>query len=163
MASGNVLATLHPYANEPPGSNYAIADVRNGHPVLAFDDTTSWAAIWTFVLPDNYGGGGLSVEVESAAASATSGTHAWTGEIERMDNSSTDFDADSFAGAQSSANTNVPATSGQTIKQTIAFTSGANMDNAVAGDTVRLRLKRDVATDNAVGNAQVVMVRVKET
>ena len=49
------------------------------------------------------------------------------------------------------------------MKQSINISTGANMDNAAAGDTVRLRLKRDVANDNAVGNAQVVMVRVKET
>ena len=154
MASGNILATLHPYANEPPGANYAIADIRNGHPVLAFDDTTSWAAAWTFVLPDNYGGGGLTVEVESMAASATTGTHGWTVEVERMDNGTTDFDADSFAAAQTITAANVPGTSGQTMKQSINISTGANLDNAVAGDTVRLRIKRDVANDK-IGRAHV--------
>lgn len=162
MASGDTLAVFVPYQNEPPSSNYATAGLRNGHPTLQFDDTTSWAAIFTSVLPRNYSGGGLTVSVHYSAI-ATSGTIAWTGEVERMDDNSLDIDADSFASAQSSSNKTVPGTSGQTDLNTIAHTSGANMDSLAAGEQFRYRLKRDVATDNAVGNAEITAIEVKET
>ena len=41
--------------------------------------------------------------------------------------------------------------------------NGANMDNLVAGEPFRIRIKRDVANDNAVGNVQLLLVEIKET
>lgn len=163
MASGDTLCIFHPYQNEPPSSNYAIADIRNGHPVLAFDDTTSWAAVFTDILPRNYAGGGITVYVHSMAASAITGTHGWTVEIERIDAGSTDFDSDSFASAQTISTATVPGTTGQVMVQNVAISNGANMDSLAAGEPFRLRLKRDVANDTAVGNAQLVAVEIKET
>lgn len=162
MASGDTLAIFHPYDNEPPSSNYATLNQRNGHPILEFDDTLSWAAVFTGVLPRNYGGSGLTVYVHASAV-ATSGTMGWTVEIERMDDSSLDIDADSFASAQTVTAATVPGTSGQTLVLNVAISSGANMDSLAAGEQFRLRLKRDVANDNAVGNVQMTMVEVKET
>jgi hypothetical protein len=163
MASGDTLAVFHPYDNEPPSSNYATFNVRNSHPILEFDDTTSWAAIFTGLLPRNYAGGGITVYVHSMAASAVTGTHGWTVEIERMDDGSTDFDSDSFASAQTISTATVPGTSGVAMVQNVAIASGANMDSLAAGEMFRLRLKRDVSSDNAVGNAQVLAVEIKET
>lgn len=163
MASGDTLNIFHPYQNEPPASNYAIADLRNGHPCLAFDDTTSWAAIFSDILPRNYAGGGITVYVHASAASATTGTMGWTVEIERMDDSSLDIDADSFAGAQTITATTVPGTSGQTLVLNVAISSGANMDSLAAGEQFRIRIKRDTANDSAAGNTQITMVEIKET
>jgi hypothetical protein len=162
MASGDTLAVFTPYQNEPPASNYALADLRNGHPVLAFDDTTAWAAIFSGIMPRNYAGGGITVYTHAAAV-ATSGTMGWTVEIERIDDSSLDIDADSFAGTQTITAATVPGTSGQTLVQNVAISSGANMDSLAAGEQFRLRLKRDVANDSAAGNTQLVMIEVKET
>ena len=162
MASGATLVTFHPYQNEPPATVYATAGLRNGHPTLQFDDTTAWAAVFTGILPRNYGGGGITVYVH-ASAIATSGTMGWTVEIERMDDSSLDIDADSFAGAQTITAATVPATSGQTLVLNVAITAGANMDSLAAGEQFRLRLKRDVANDTAVGNTEMTMLEVKET
>lgn len=163
MASGDSLVIFHPFDNEPPSSNYAQADLRNAHPILAFDDTTAWAAIFTGLLPRNYAGGGITVYVHSMAASAITGTHGWTVEIERMDDGGTDFDSDSFASAQTITAATVPGTSGESMVQNVAISSGANMDSLAAGEMFRLRLKRDVANDTAVGNAQVLGVEIKET
>ncbi len=162
MASGDTLAVFHPYQNEPTSSNYALADLRNGHPILAFDDTTAWSAVFSDILPRNYAGGGLTVYVHASAV-ATSGTMGWTVEIERMDDSSLDIDADSFASAQTITASTVPGTSGQTLVLNVAITSGANMDSLAAGEQFRLRLKRDVANDSAVGNTQVTLIEIKET
>lgn len=164
MASGDTLAVFRPWDNEiTASSNYAVQDIRNGHPVLAFDDTTSWTAIFSGILPRNYSGGGLTVYIHAAAATATSGTMGWLIAIERMDDSSLDIDADSFASDVTVTATTVPGTSGQTLVLNGAFTSGAAMDSLAAGEQFRLRVKRDVANDNAVGNVQITMIEVKET
>ncbi len=162
MASGDTLAIFTPYQNEPPATNYGIADLRNGHPILAFDDTTSWAAIFTSILPRNYAGGGLTVYVHASAV-ATSGTMGWLIAIERMDDSSLDIDADSFASDVTVTAATVPGTSGQTLVLSGAFSSGAAMDSLVAGEQFRLRVKRDVANDTAVGNVQITAIEIKET
>ena len=67
------------------------------------------------------------------------------------------------ASAQTITAATVPGTSGQVLVLSVAITSGANMDSLAAGEPFRLRLKRDVANDNATGNTQVVMVEIKET
>ncbi len=162
MATGNTLVTFHPYQNEPPSANYAVADIRNLHPILAFNDTTSWAAVFTGILPRNYSGGGLTVYIHAAAV-ATSGTMGWLVAIERMDDSSLDIDADSFASNITVTATTVPGTSGQTLVLNAVFSSGAAMDSLVAGEQFRLKIARDVANDTAVGDVQITMVEVKET
>ncbi|RRH98096.1 hypothetical protein EH240_20080 [Mesorhizobium tamadayense] len=152
-----------PIDNEPPSSNFASLDTRNGHPVLEFDTTTQEAAIFSGVLPVAYAGGGLTVEVYFAADTATSGTIGWDAAIERIDTSSLDIDADSFASAQTISAAAVPGTSGQILKSSVAFTSGAQMDSLAAGEAFRLRIRRDVANDTATGDAQLLRVVVRET
>lgn len=161
--TGQTLAVFGPADYEPPSSNYAQFGVRNLHPYLAFDTTTGWSAVFSGVLPRRYAGGGLTVVLHTMMASATSGTIGWLISIERMDDSSLDLDADSFASTQTIAAATVPGTSGQTLIQTGTFTSGAQMDSLVAGEQYRLKITRDVANDNAAGDAQLVMVELRET
>ena len=164
MASGDVLCWLHPYGSEPPSAAYATQDTRNGHPVLDFQDTTDEAAVWTAYLPANYAGGGLTVIVEWAATTATTGVTRWDVSIERIDASSLDIDADSFASAQSVDGT-APGTSGQVLYSSVGFTSGAQMDSLAAGELFRLKLSRDAnhANDTMAGDAEVLGVTIKET
>lgn len=162
MASGQTLLTFQPYDNEPVSSNYAVAGLRNFHPTLDFDDTTSWTAIFSGILPRTYGGGGLTVNLHAAAV-ATSGTMGWLVAIERMDDSSLDTDADSFASDVTVTAATVPGTSGQSLLQTAVFSAGAAMDSLVAGEMFRLRIKRDVANDTAVGNLNLFGVEIEET
>ena len=162
MASGNTLCAFFPHDNEPPSSNYATMSTRNGHPTLQFDDTTSWQAIFTAVMPQTYSNAtGITVYV-TATAVATSGTMGWLLALERMD-SATDLDADSFATDQTVTASTVPATSGQPLTLSLAITKGANMDSVVAGDTFRLRVARDVSNDTAVGNTELMSVEIRET
>lgn len=74
MATTDSLVIFRPYDNEPPASNYATLDTRNGYLVLDFDDTTDESAIFRGFMPRNYAGGGLTVTVGWMAISATSGT-----------------------------------------------------------------------------------------
>ena len=165
MASGDTLVIFSPLDNEPPSSNYATIDTRNGHPVLDFDASTDESAIFSGILPRNYGGGGLTVTIYWMATSATSGATRWQAAIERMD-TGTDLDSDSFASAQS-AGTTASATSGAQVSTAIAFTSGAQMDSLAAGEPFRLKINRDAdgttGTDNMTGDAELLAVEIKET
>jgi len=152
-----------PTDNEPPTTNYATLDTRNGHPVLDFDDTTAEAAIFSGILNDAYGGGGLTVKVAYSATSATSGTAGFTIEVERIGDSQLDVDSDSFASAQTITAVTVPGTSGHVDVVSVAISSGANMDSLAAGEEFRLRVKRDTANDTATGDTEVHWVSVEET
>lgn len=162
MASGNTLLILGPLGNEPPASNYATLDTRNGHPVLDFDPTTQETAIWSAIMPRNYSGGGITVYVHWTSDSTTN-TVGWDVSLERNTDGGDDIDSDSFATAQTVTAATVPGTSGVPKVTNVAITNGANMDSVAAGDAFRLRVRRDVAGDSSAGDAQLLMVEVKET
>lgn len=151
-----------PLENEAPATNYATLDTRNGHPCLDFDTTTQEAAYFHGVLPTNYTGAGVTVSIWCALTSATSGTVGWDVAIERIDVSSLDIDADSFATAQTVTATTVPGTSGQVLKQSVNISNGANMDSLAAGELFRIRIRRDVANDTATGDAELLRVMMVE-
>jgi hypothetical protein len=147
-----------PMVAEFPTSNYATLDSRNNHPVLDFDTTTGETAYFTGVLPADYAGAGITVHLYVSMTSATSGTVGWLVAIERIDASSLDIDADSFAADNTLTAATVPATSGQVLKQSINISNGANMDSLAAGELFRLRITRDVANDTAAGDAELLRV-----
>jgi hypothetical protein len=163
MASGQTLGVFTPQQNQPPASAFATPDVRNGILVLDFDASTDESVVFLGVLPRNYGGGGLTVTIHAMLSSATSGSVRWQGQIERM---TTDEDADSFATAQSAAQT-ANGTSGIISTAVLTFSSGANMDSLAAGEPFRLKITRDAdgtsGTDDATGDAELVAVEIKET
>ena len=159
------VADLAPLGNEPPASDFATLDTRNGHPCLDFDPSTSESAIWTFRLPTTYAGGGLTVDIFFSMTSGVANGVVFQGAIERIDLSSLDIDADSFAAAQETGTVTVPGTSGQVVKGTVLFTAGAQMDSIAAGEIGRLKITRDVddAGDTAAGDAEVLFVQIRET
>jgi hypothetical protein len=166
MASGDTLIILSPLANEPPASAFATPDLRNVHPVLDFDGSTDEEAVFSAVLPRRYAGGGLTVRLFVAFTSATTGTSRWQTSIERIDASSLDIDADSFATAQS-AGVAAPGTSGMVVTVDIAHTSGANIDSLAAGEAFRLKIRRDAdgtsGTDDITTDAELLAVEIRET
>jgi hypothetical protein len=147
-----------PYDNEPPSTNYATLDSRNGHPVLDFDTTTQETAIFTGALPADYSGAGVTISIWCAATSATSGTIGWDVAFERIDVSSLDIDADSFGSATTVTAVTAPGTSGQVLKMSVNVSNGSNMDSLAAGELFRLRIRRDVANDTATGDAELLRV-----
>jgi hypothetical protein len=160
--SGKPFIAFRPYDNEPPTSNYATLDTRNGHPCLDFDTTTQEAAYFSSVMPTGYAGGNLIVTVYVSLTSATSGTVGFDAAFERIDASTLDIDADSFATAQTITATTVPGTSGQLLALSVTVTAGAATDSIAASEMFRLRLRRDVANDTATGDAEVLSVTVRE-
>jgi hypothetical protein len=163
MASGDSLICFLPQNNEPPSSNYATLDTRNGHFVLDFDTTTQETAIFKGVLPTHYDGGGITVYVHWAATSATSGTIGWDVAFERIGDSQQDIDSDGFATAQTITATTVPGTSGHVDITSVAISNGSNIDSIAVGEVFRLRLRRDVANDTATGDAEMLCIHCVES
>jgi hypothetical protein len=163
MASGDSLLIFTPQQNEPPSSNYATLDTRNGHLVLDFDTTTQESAIFTGIVPRHYGGGGITVYVHWAATSATTGTGGWDVAFERIGAAQQDIDSDGFASAQTITAATVDGTSGNVSITNVAVSNGANMDSIAVGEAFRLRVRRDVANDTATGDLELLCVELKES
>lgn len=154
--------SFKPYDNEPPATNYATLGLRNSRPTLDFDTTTQEAAVFSGVLPTGYAGGGVRVTVFCALATATAGTVGWDVAFERTDANGLDIDADSFATAQTITATTVPSTSGQVLALSVNVANGSDMDGLLAGELFRIRVRRDVASDTAAGDAQLLAVSIRE-
>jgi len=164
MASGDTLLVFSPLNNEPPASNYATFDTRNQHPVLDFDATTNWDAVFTGVMPQNYSQTtGVTVYIHYAMSSAEANTVDWDAAFELIGDQDQDLDSDGFAAANSVDDTTVPGTSGLVDIVSIPFTDGADMDSVTPGDSFRLKITRDAASDDATGDAELVMVEIRET
>jgi hypothetical protein len=149
VASGATLCMFFPQDNEPPSSNYATLDTRNGHPVLDFDSgATPEVAIFTGVLPRHY---------------ATSGTVGWLVSFERIGDGSQDIDSDGFASEKTVTAATVPGTSGHVDITNVAFTDGAEIDSIAVGEAFRIKIRRDTAVDTAASDANLVAVEIKET
>lgn len=164
MASGDTLCVFKPQHNQPPASNYATLDTRNGHVVLDFDASTEEAAYFAGILPHNYAGGGLNVYVHWMATSATSGNVKWGGSLEAHDAGGTDLDSDSFAAEQTQTGA-AQATSGQVTQTTISFTDGAQIDSLTGGLSFRFKLARKAAdaADTMTGDAELLGIEIRET
>lgn len=164
MASGDTLVVFLPQANEPPASNYATLDTRNGHSTLDFDATTDEAAVFTAILPRHYGGGGITVNLHWLATTATSGTTRWQTAFEKIGGQ--DLDSDNFATANASGSS-ANGTSGIETITPIAHASGSAMASLAAGDAFRLKVNRDAdgttGTDDMTGDAELIAVELKET
>ena len=163
MASGDTLLILTPLHNEPPAATPALLDTRNSHPVLDFDATTNWSAVFSAVMPRHYAGSGITVYIHYAMSSAVADTIDWDVAFERIGDQQQDLDADGFAAALSVDNTVVPGTSGLVDIVSRAFTNGAQMDSIAVGEGFRLKVTRDAVNDDAAGDAELVFVEIKET
>lgn len=162
MASGDSLLVFTAFANEPPSSNGATLDTRNLHPVLDFDDTTNESAVFTGIMPQHYGAGGVTVYLHWSAI-ATSGDVDWDVAFERIGDQQLDVDSDSFATVNSQDNNTVPGTSGLVDVISVAFTNGVDMDEVAAGELFRLKVTRDASSDTAAGDAELHAVEIRET
>ena len=163
MSSGDTLLIFTPYHNEPPTANYATLDTRNQHPCLDFNDATNESAVFSGVMPQHYGGGGVTVYLHYAMTSAVADTVDWDVAWERIGDQQLDIDGDSFAAVNSVDNTTVPGTTGLVDIVSVAFTDGADMDSVAVGESFRLKVTRDAASDDAAGDAELYKVELRET
>jgi hypothetical protein len=163
MGSGDTLLIFTPLHDEPPLNNPATLDLRNLHPVLDFDAATNESAVFSAVMPRNYGGNGVAVYLHYTMTSATSGDVDWDIAFERIGDCQQDIDSDGFATAKSADDNTVPGTCGHVDIVSIAFSDGAEIDNIAAGEGFRLRVTRDAVSDTAAGDAELLFVEIKET
>ena len=162
MGSGDTLAVLTPQNSEPLTSNFATLDTRNQHPVLDFDDSTNESAVFSWVLPRHYAGGGVTVYLHYSMTTATSLTIDWDISMEQIGDQALDIDADSFGIVTSIDNTTVPGTSGNVDIVNGAITH-ANMSSPVVGDGMRLTVLRDAVSDDASGDGELRFIEIVET
>lgn len=156
------IDVLRPQNNEPPTTNFATLDTRNSHPVLDFDTTTQEAAIFSSRIPDGVDlTNGLVVFVQWAATSATTGTIGWDVSFERIVDSGIDIDSDSWSTAQTITATTVSGTSGITKVTSVTISQVDLPFGLTAGDMIRIRIRRDVASDTATGDAELLQVEIK--
>lgn len=163
MASGDTLLIFTPLHNEPPATAFATLDTRNQHPTLDFDAAANEDAIFSGVMPQHYAGGGVTVFLHYAMTSAVALTIDWDVAFERIGDDVLDIDGDSFAAVNSVDNTTVLGTSGLVDVVSVAFTDGADMDSVAVGEAFRLLVRRDAVADDAVGDAELVRVEIRET
>ena len=171
MASGDSLHVFKPGAAEPPPSNHApftaIVTDTGQRPTLLYDDGTAETGIWSSSLNRAYDGGGLTVSVRGSMAGANTGTKKVRIEvaIERViDGDNLGTGGSDFAAAQSVSIT-VNNTAELYFTGTVTFTSGAQMDSLLKGDSFRAKVARAPghADDDAVGDYQLNLVEIKET
>jgi hypothetical protein len=162
---GDTLAVFTPLSATFPAANYATPDLRNTHPVLDFDGSTDEEVYFEGVLPANYNGGSLIIDLYVALTSATTGTSRWQTDVERINDGGPDLDADSFSGSVQSAGGAASATSGIPTKISVTHTA-AQIDGLLAGEPFRLKVRRDAdgtsGTDDIVTDAELVRVVVRE-
>ena len=156
------IARFFPRDNEPPATNFATLDTRNSHPCLDFDTTTQESAIFRGIIPEgSVMTSGVTVCVQWAATSATSGTIGWDVAFERIASGGIDIDSDSFGTAQTVTATTVSGTSGITTLTSVNFSQAQLPSSLAAGEMYRVRIRRDVATDTASGDEELLGVEIK--
>jgi len=145
-----------------PSSNPAVADSRNSHPILAFDDTIAENIIFNDAMPRHYREGDILIDIDWIAETATTGGVTWGVEIERNAPGGNDIDSDSFA-TQQTGNSTTNATSGIVTRTTITLTQ-AEADDIEARDSYRMRLQRVVGDggDTMTDDAQILNVAVRQ-
>jgi hypothetical protein len=153
-------------AGPSPSGDLVVRPGGGTHYVIAFDGATDEERVFSGALPLSYGSGGLTCELWVAAASATSGTARFQAAIERLVTESLDIDADDYASFQS-VGVSVPATAGHVKKIAITFTNGAQMDSLAAGESFRLKVRRDAdgtsGTDDIATDMHLVRVVLRES
>jgi len=161
MASGDSLVALIPQAYEAPGSSAATPDKRNYHPVI--DLALTEVAVFTVFIPNNYGGGGVEVEILYAMSTAVANDIRLDTAFERIGEVQ-DLDTDSFdATGVNGTDTTVPGTSGVPDLVTNAHSDGARMDSLAAGEWGRLKITRTaVAGTDATGDLEIRGVHIAE-
>lgn len=149
-----------------PGSDPAVLEARNTHPVLTFpyDYGTAHAAYFSGFLPRRYRRKGLRVAVmwvigPSPAYAESDDVVRWGVSFERHNEGAWDVDADSFSD-ETVFNSIAPSTLGKARYAVIDLSQGDAVDNLLPTDHFRLRLRRMTTSlaDTLMDDVQVLGV-----
>lgn len=170
MASLDTLFQLFPTDNEPPvsinGLGYATLDTRNStmpQPCLDFDASNPEYARWTFGMPGNYSGGGLTATLIWSPSTGTTGGVTFGFAFHRGNALSSVSVAYTWS---TTVAVTVSATSeGSFIYSSVAFTDGAqiaSLSKYEMGRVLTGRLTAD-SGDTMTGDAEFYGLFFRET
>jgi hypothetical protein len=174
MASGDPLFTLLLGMGNAPADNAPslglvtsnISGEDNGlvH-VLEFDAAAIEHMDFPYVLPDNYGGGGLTFAIRWSAASATTAETRWEIAIRRVQDDAEDLDTTAHSYAYNFVEATAPSAVGELSYDDVTFTDGADMDSWAVGEYAIIRVRRNAthANDDMAGDALFHAIYVTET
>ena len=163
MATGNTLLILTPHQAELPTANPGLFSARNQHPIVSL--TVTDIVIFSFVMPRHYAGGGITVYLHYAMASAEANDIRLDTTFERIGDGQQDLDADGFdATGVDGGEITVPGTSGLVDIIANVHSDGARLDSLAVGEAGRLKITRTAATGtDATGDLELIAVELKET
>ena len=165
MASGDLIFEGLPHGSIPPSSAYATLDTVAGSagvfPVLDFAGATAdESATWTFVVPSQYAGGGVNIEIDYAMDGTVGTAVQWEVSMGKT------VDGDALGSEGFGTATDITDTPNGTadVPDTTAqgAISHANMGSPAIGDYVRLKVTRDYDHAANADDAQLISVRVFE-
>jgi len=172
MASGDTLFILSAQDWNPPGADAATVDKRSGGStpseeatVLDYDASAIEYGDWlNLVMPEHYGGGGITSTFIWMASSATSGVTRWGAALRRIADDAEDTDA-SHSYDFNDVDATAASASGELDYTDLTHTDGADMDSVAAGDAFHYRVRRNAthANDTMSGDAELVAIHIKET
>ena len=170
MASGDTLLILRPGNGVPTATASAgltsiagASSPAERFTVLAYDDGATLEHFdFPLIMPQSYGGGGLTLRFLSGAAAAT-GTYIIGAALRRIEDDTDDLDtsAHTYDYNNTSAIT-APSAIGEIGYDTLTFSSGADMDSVAAGDMFILRIRVDGDT-TITGDTYLHQIEVRET
>lgn len=168
MASNDSLLIWEAEMGTPPASSYANIYSRNPtdpHYVLAYGDSVDVYRIFTGIMPLNYDGGGVTLYLHYAMATAIAGEVIWQAAFERIGNEQQDIDSSGFGSYKQTSALTVPTTAGLVDIVSLSFSSGAEMDNVAEGEGFRIKLGRygTHGDDDASGDAHLWMIEMRES
>lgn len=173
MASGNTLLIVTAANGIPPASTAAQLGTITGGATPAeqvqvwdFDSGTIEYVDFDLVLPSNYSGGGLTLVLCWAAASATSSNVIWGAAIRRNNDDAEDWDSTAHSyDFNDTSGVTAPSAVGEFSYDNITFTSGADMDSLAAGENFFLRIRRNASSgsDTMSGDARLRSIEIRET
>ena len=151
-----------------PVGCYATLGVVGDTPALLFDDTVNEVAKFVGILPANYGGSGIDINLKLAADANTLDMsfavmmRSYTNDVDNL--LATSFNAWSTPVLNQAID--APDVVGEMTYDTIALTDGAQMDSVAVGEIFELLIFRDArdgTNDDLSGDAQLIAVEIQET
>lgn len=160
MASGDSLFAGSPLGAMQWDTANAYHATFEGRPALAFPADLDRFAYWTSVMPGQYGGGGLTLDVHWWCEAGT-GDVRWAVAVEKLESGVDSATTTDFGAVATVTATTLSGGAG-IVKTTITLSSD---DSITSGMLFRIRLHRDgnAAQDTLASLVYVGGVELRET
>lgn len=162
MASGDSLVLFYPL-NTTRVTSGATATllIRNNRPVLRYTSNVQLYTLFSGVMPQHYGGGGIDVKIHYTSNTSTGGYVTWGGQFRRIGDQQ--YDLDSTIGwdtTQTASDT--PGTADFVNIANLDFLNNAEIDDIVAGESFDFLLYRFGDTDTSTNDTDVLFLELRE-